>query len=131
VIFLYYTYPNQIDLLSPYFENAYIAEMSSNIMGEKDLSLGFLLSFWPDLLHPYEYLRTTKSGVSKSVIREAFHHMMSSLNVDAIILKMQTEVIATMRESSIAAAGGNIVNGDKLGPLRHQLPDYLTQEWSK
>ena len=55
--------------------------------------------------------------------------MMSSLNVDAIILKMQTEVIATMRESSIAAAGGNIVNGDKLGPLRHQLPDYLTQEW--
>ena len=65
MIFLYYTYPNQIDLLSPYFKNAYIAEMSSNIMGEKDLSLDFLLSFWPDLLHPYEYLRTTKSGVSK------------------------------------------------------------------
>ena len=39
--------------------------MSSNIMGEKDLSLDFLLSFYPDLLHPYEYLRTTKSGVSK------------------------------------------------------------------
>lgn len=57
--------------------------------------------------------------------------MMSSLNVDAIIFKMQTEVIATMRESSVAAAGGNIVNGDKLGPLRDQLPDYLTQEWLK
>ena len=54
--------------------------------------------------------------------------MMTALNVDAIIFKMQTEVIATMRESSIAAAGGNIVNGDKLEPLRHQLPEYLTEE---
>ena len=72
VIFLYYTYPNQIDLLSPYFQNAYIAEMSSNIMGEKDLSLDFLLSFYPDLLHPYEFLRTTKSGVSKVINKKYF-----------------------------------------------------------
>ena len=53
---------------------------------------------------------------------------MSALKADAIIFKMQTEVISTMRESSIAANGGNIVNGDKLEPLRHQLPEYLTQE---
>ena len=53
---------------------------------------------------------------------------MASLNADAIIFKMQTEVISTMRESSIAANGGNIVNGDKLEPLKHQLPEYLTQQ---
>ena len=63
VIFLYYTYPNQIELLSPYFKNAYIAEMSSNIMGEKDSSLGFILSFFPDVIHPYEFI--AKSGASK------------------------------------------------------------------
>merc|ERR1711997_371618 len=32
-----------------------------------------------------------------------------------------------MRESSLAAGGGNIVNGDKLGPLRQQLPEYLME----
>ena len=84
MIFLYYTYPNQIDLLSPYFKNAYIAEMSSNIMGEKDLSLDFLLSFWPDLLHPYEYLRTTKSGVSKVRIFRVKGRGLSSKNLGTI-----------------------------------------------
>ena len=68
-----------------------------------------------------------KNGFQQT-IREAFRHLMASLKADAIIFKMQTEVISTMRESSIAANGGNIVNGDKLEPLKHQLPEYLTQE---
>ena len=128
--------------MARFFKKSYVVDFATNASGARDESLEFLISIYPHVLHPIEIQKNIKSGLTKvyvtkwpmigpklenngvkmttvnlklkTLIRQAFSRFMKGLGIETVILKMQTEVIATMRESSLAAGGGNIVNGDKL-----------------
>ena len=53
--------------------------MSSNIMGDRDESLDFILSFYPDVLHPYEFI--AKSSAPKVKHKPIFGTLWQGYNL--------------------------------------------------